>query len=133
MEDIYSATAPTDPLGLVFELEDQQRAQYSRIVARWPNVTDDEYLQIIWSIWLNDWFDQDALCHMKYEEFLRTRYWRVISQAAKKAHPYCQDCCEYLQQLHVHHLTYERRGQEWLHPEDLIVLCHSCHRARHGR
>lgn len=133
MEDIYGAVAPTDPLGLIFDKENDEIARYDRVCKKWPNVSDEEYLFILNAVWVEDWFEQYNLCHMRYQDFLKTRYWRVISQAAKKKTPYCQDCFEYLQQLHVHHKTYVRRGLEWLFPDDLIVLCHSCHRERHGK
>jgi len=33
--------------------------------------------------------------------------------------------------LHVHHLTYERLGEEWL--EDVTIICRPCHNKEHGR
>ena len=33
--------------------------------------------------------------------------------------------------LHVHHLTYDRVGQEA--DSDLLVLCFQCHQKAHGR
>ena len=38
---------------------------------------------------------------------------------------------EYLEELHVHHKTYVRRGLEWRNLDDLIVLCHACHEEAH--
>lgn len=116
-----------------FALEVGQRGRYAAAVARWPNISDDEYFLILPTIWVNGWFDQVELCRMPYRDFLRTRYWRVIASHAKKVTPYCQQCFEYLQELHAHHKTYVRRGLEWVFPSDLIVLCHSCHKESHKR
>jgi 5-methylcytosine-specific restriction endonuclease McrA len=40
---------------------------------------------------------------------------------------YCESDCN----LHVHHLTYDRQGREYL--SDLITLCATCHSEVHGR
>lgn len=115
-----------------FVLDQLQNRRYALTVSKWPNISDEEYILILPTIWVNDWFDQKSLCHMPYRDFLRTAYWKAISWRAKKENPRCYDCAEYLQQLHVHHKTYERRGLEWLFPDDLVVLCHKCHRVRHN-
>ena len=133
MENLWGDPTPTDPVGVSFDLDWKFQQRYSLALSRWPKVTNEEYIMLLPTIWVEDRFNQYELCHMKYEDFLRTQYWKAISWKAKQDHKYCQDCFEYLQQLHVHHLTYVRRGLEWLHPEDLVVLCHSCHKARHGK
>src|SRR6185312_14762551 len=115
----------------IFSADEAAHVRYALTVAKWPHVTDEEYILILPTIWVNDWFNQEQLCHMPYRNFLGTRYWKAISCREKKKHPWCHDCAEYLQQLHVHHKTYVRRGLEWLFPDDLEVLCHSCHGELH--
>lgn len=69
--------------------------------------------------------------NMPYGEFLKTYYWKNFSHKAREQAFYmCQDCNKTNTALHVHHLTYERRGREWY--EDVVVLCGDCHMARHG-
>lgn len=69
------------------------------------------------------------LATMPYSDYLKTEHWQKTSAAAKdRAGQKCQMCNAY-GQLHTHHRTYERRGKEL--PEDLIVLCASCHKLFH--
>lgn len=66
-----------------------------------------------------------------YRYYLTTGTWRERRRAALDAAGYrCQKCRE-PRRLNVHHLTYERLGQE--RPEDLQVLCRGCHETTHGR
>lgn len=72
-----------------------------------------------------------ALHTMPYEEFLLTKYWTLFAKRCRsKAGHRCQKCKIDGVPLHVHHLTYERRGYE--RDEDVIVLCENCHRKEHG-
>lgn len=73
-----------------------------------------------------------ALKAMPYEEYLRTPEWKAKREIAiKRALDRCQVCNDNKTPLHVHHRTYERRGHEL--PEDLFVLCESCHGRNHPR
>lgn len=72
------------------------------------------------------------LSGMAYSLFLRTEYWKKFAAYARKEAGYvCQDCGATNVPLHVHHLTYERRGKERL--SDVKVLCQTCHELEHGR
>ena len=67
----------------------------------------------------------------KYNEFLKSVYWEVVKLMVKSRDSYtCQDCGAKLD-LQVHHKTYDHHGDEKNHLEDLITLCHSCHRKAH--
>jgi hypothetical protein len=79
----------------------------------------------------------------EYEEYLRSPTWRLRrADAIKRAGGKCEDCrAEYRLRgaasgymmwpaQEVHHLTYERVGNE--RPEDLVALCERHHLARHG-
>ena len=73
----------------------------------------------------------DELSAMPYDDYLRTSEWRDRRRLAIAAADHrCESCGTYTDPLHVHHLTYERRGNE--HPDDLMVLCPRCHMAAHG-
>lgn len=70
-----------------------------------------------------------ALKSMPYPEYLKTEHWiSTRTKAIARAHGHCQICND-SRSLHVHHRTYERRGEEL--PEDLTVLCSKCHEIFH--
>lgn len=70
------------------------------------------------------------LATMPYHEYLQTPEWKERKERHLKRVGYrCQICNASGVTLHVHHRTYERRGNERY--EDLIVLCESCHRLFH--
>lgn len=70
---------------------------------------------------------------MRYGDYLRTPHWEDVRfQAIRHANWLCEQCGRSGTgvTLHVHHKTYERLGHE--KPEDLMVLCDSCHREIHA-
>lgn len=76
----------------------------------------------------------ENLKKMKYEDFLQTDYWKLVSEQARiNAHYKCQLCGCNDKKLNVHHNTYEHRGEEFKHMEDLICLCEDCHNFYHGK
>jgi 5-methylcytosine-specific restriction endonuclease McrA len=70
---------------------------------------------------------------MPYSDYLATDHWLSIRAAAMyRAGGRCQLCGNgHQQRLQIHHNTYENLGQE--RPEDLIVLCQSCHEKYHNK
>lgn len=65
-----------------------------------------------------------------YASYLRSEHWRETrADALKRADHECESCGAFGSPLQVHHLTYERVGKE--RPDDLQVLCRSCHAAEH--
>jgi 5-methylcytosine-specific restriction endonuclease McrA len=67
-----------------------------------------------------------------YQEYLRTRHWRLIKARYRKRYKYaCVECRSRENGLQLHHLTYERIGRE--RDSDLIYLCHDCHVKEHKR
>lgn len=70
------------------------------------------------------------LKQMPYDEYLKTTWWQILrADAMKRARGRCQTCNRNDIPLHVHHRTYEHRGEEPL--SDLIVLCEDCHGKLH--
>ncbi len=68
---------------------------------------------------------------MPYEEYLLTPEWQKKRWSALRwAGGRCEQC-QSRYKLHVHHRTYERRGQEKM--GDLMVLCADCHETEHLR
>lgn len=75
--------------------------------------------------------DLALLRRLPYGDYLKTKHWaKVRSHAIERADRRCQQCFS-RDRLEVHHMTYERRGEE--RPTDLIVLCHDCHQRRHPK
>jgi hypothetical protein len=69
---------------------------------------------------------------MLYREYLKTDHWKGIRhEAIERAGYRCQLCNSDRQPFHVHHRTYERRGEE--EPEDVIALCAHCHGKFHDK
>ena len=70
---------------------------------------------------------------VNYREYINSKEWKEI-RLELLIHKECR--CERCNRkyrprfLHVHHLTYERLGNE--EPEDLEVLCAGCHATEHG-
>ena len=75
---------------------------------------------------------------MNYHAYIKSPEWAATrDDALHRAHCYCEFCGWQTPdphlppwwKLHVHHLTYRNLGNE--QPEDLIVLCSSCHHDVH--
>jgi 5-methylcytosine-specific restriction endonuclease McrA len=77
--------------------------------------------------------ESEELRKMPYEEFLETIYWDVIRSYVLQLNHYRCGLCSQRAELDVHHRTYEHRGYEYLHLEDLVALCETCHAKFHDR
>lgn len=75
--------------------------------------------------------DINKLKTMPYEKYLQTEHWKATRKKALKKANYKCEVCNSIEELNVHHKTYEHRGEE--PPEDLIVLCHHCHAKFHDK
>ena len=65
-----------------------------------------------------------------YSRYLKTPQWKERrARALKRAKHKCSLCSK-KHGLECHHRSYERIGQE--RPEDLIIICSSCHGTHHG-
>lgn len=64
-----------------------------------------------------------------YEEVLRSRRWQKVRELMIAYFEGCQVCRDD-NWLQVHHVYYGRLGRE--QPGDLLLLCETCHRERHG-
>ena len=76
----------------------------------------------------------EMLKQLSYSDFLRTPYWKAVSQRIR--HRYngiCQNCGTNHYDVHVHHKTYEHHGQEALYLYELTLLCAKCHELNHGK
>lgn len=70
-----------------------------------------------------------SLRYMPYAEYLKTPEWRSRAEAAKRSAGFKCQTCSSSHDLHTHHRTYVRRGDE--RARDLIVLCAECHKVFH--
>jgi 5-methylcytosine-specific restriction endonuclease McrA len=72
---------------------------------------------------------QRAARKAKHRAYLKSREWRARRRSAlERAGGRCGECGSE-RNLHVHHLTYKRHGNEL--QRDLRVLCARCHGRRH--
>jgi 5-methylcytosine-specific restriction endonuclease McrA len=89
------------------------------------------YLQLIIGN-ANKWELRDYVNNqLSYKMFLTTPYWKEVSQLAKRKAKFSCQLCGSKENLNVHHKTYEHKGTEINHLEDLIVLCQNCHSKFH--
>jgi 5-methylcytosine-specific restriction endonuclease McrA len=65
-----------------------------------------------------------------YHEYLASDDWQVKRSDVMQQAGYRCERCGLPWGLQVHHVTYERLGNEL--PEDLACLCRDCHRKLHG-
>jgi 5-methylcytosine-specific restriction endonuclease McrA len=66
---------------------------------------------------------------MPYSDYLRSGHWGRKRQAALRHHGERCNRCDAVNDLQVHHKTYDRRGNERM--KDLEVLCADCHAGEH--
>jgi 5-methylcytosine-specific restriction endonuclease McrA len=63
----------------------------------------------------------------EYQKYIRSKEWKQRASRMRKLAGYrCQRCGKKGVPLDVHHLTYERFGNE--RDSDLLVVCRPCHR-----
>lgn len=73
----------------------------------------------------------ERLKSMPYQEYLQTEHWQHVRHAALDAADYRCRLCNSSTHLHVHHRSYERRGEE--RHNDVIALCAACHQHFHDK
>jgi hypothetical protein len=72
------------------------------------------------------------LASMSYRDFLDTDYWLYLRDYVVMARGMRCEACHHVvgllqDSLELHHISYDHRGSEWRHMEDLKVLCRVCH------
>lgn len=79
---------------------------------------------------VNDFSGSDVFWDV-YPEYLKSETWKAKREKVLRRDNYiCQGCLE-TKATCVHHLTYERVGEELM--LDLVSLCEQCHDSIHGR
>lgn len=68
---------------------------------------------------------------MKYYEFLKTPYWKLMSQKKKIEAGYKCQLCNSAEYVSVHHRNYKYKGMEIYNMGELVVLCDNCHKKHH--
>lgn len=75
---------------------------------------------------------ENKLCNMNYRLFLCTGYWRIVSGYINYINHGKCEMCGGKEKINIHHKTYENRGKEIFHLEDLQCLCKTCHQTVHN-
>jgi hypothetical protein len=68
--------------------------------------------------------------NQEYASYLKSDHWKALSQARRERDGYQCIWCGSNRTLDVHHVTYERFGDEDL--DDLVTVCRDCHKIRHS-
>lgn len=71
------------------------------------------------------------LKELKYEDYLKTEYWKELSEVIKKEADYKCQICNSDSNLNVHHRSYEYKGIPELEKKDLVCICDKCHSIYH--
>lgn len=71
------------------------------------------------------------LNELKYEDYLKTEYWKNLSESIKKEADYRCQICNSEDDLNVHHRSYKYKGFLELEKKDLICICEKCHSIYH--
>lgn len=77
--------------------------------------------------------DTAQLAQMRYVEFLKSDYWATVRNYVLYKRGEKCFLCPATSNLHVHHKTYEHRGCEIHHLDDLVILCKECHARHHDK
>ena len=70
---------------------------------------------------------------MTYSDYLETDYWKAVAAKVKARAGYRCQLCNSQHDLCAHHRTYDHRGKELDHLDDLTCLCRRCHEIFHGK
>lgn len=66
-----------------------------------------------------------------YDAYLKSQHWQHMRELAREHYGNSCCLCGAMDDLDVHHRTYERKGRERL--SDLILLCRGCHQRFHAK
>lgn len=77
--------------------------------------------------------ETERLKRLPYKEFLNSYYWKIVRNYLVYKRGYKCELCAIKGDFNVHHKTYENRGEEHKHLEDLILLCRICHAKFHDK
>jgi hypothetical protein len=67
---------------------------------------------------------------MPYVDYLETEHWKLLRMAVlERMGRQCVICGNSHVEVHVHHLSYRRKGHENIN--DLTCLCNECHKKVH--
>lgn len=64
------------------------------------------------------------------QAYYQSMEWKQVADTCKNLAGNKCSRCDNTEQLHAHHITYDRLGNEL--QSDLICLCHTCHLVEHG-
>tara|TARA_R110000868_G_C10960892_1_gene768479 strand:- start:3211 stop:3744 length:534 start_codon:yes stop_codon:yes gene_type:complete len=114
------------------ELEEKWRLEqheYSKKYQAW-RVEHDGLLRTKLANQKEKALDEHQRWWREYSEYLQTPEWKEKRQLVlKRANGLCEGCGKSIAN-EVHHLTYQRAGNEMLF--DLVALCAGCHHSIHG-
>jgi hypothetical protein len=69
----------------------------------------------------------------KYNDYLKTDYWKAVADAVKKRAGYKCQLCNSPHDIEAHHRSYAHLGRELDFLDDLTCLCRKCHGRFHEK
>lgn len=75
---------------------------------------------------------KDYIHKIGYQQYLKTPLWNAVAEYKKQRTKHCQ-LCGTVNNLNVHHSSYNHIGFEIYNLNDLIVLCKECHYKFHDK
>ncbi|MGL5190156.1 MAG: hypothetical protein ACRC7S_10980 [Cetobacterium sp.] len=74
---------------------------------------------------------KEHIKRMDYKDFLKTPYWKAISEKVKIKSDFRCSLCNSSKNLSVHHRTYSIHGDELYNMNELVCICQECHDKHH--
>lgn len=106
------------------ELQGQKAPPFdNELDHRWRGRKHAEYLSTYKQI--------EPVLRAEYEAYLASELWAQRRSATIRAAKGVCQCCEHFPATQVHHITYERIGNE--RASDLMAVCTFCHELLHGK
>lgn len=94
-------------------------------------IDDCKYSSSIAKEELGQDYISDFINELGYSNYLKTPYWKTLSQHIKYKNNYKCSLCGCNENLVAHHNTYEHIGNEFEHLEDVVCICQNCHEKYH--
>ena len=111
--------------------KDREEEIYQKLRKKWGDLSNIDPIVLEFELW-REMFGylsvdvlEEARGKIKYREFLRSPYWRVVTNYVR----YTRKVCEYCRAeegLKVYHRTLEHIGYEILYMDDIEYLCRRC-------
>ena len=131
--DIVDYSTNEDEFVHLFDVKnDEYKSRLGAYIRKWCIPSNGNLEDCVFADFTKDFISHQypnevvqILRSLKYEEFLKTNYWKSVSRTMREGSK-CEICGS-TENLQIHHKTYEHHGYEHLYLEELQCLCKDCH------